>query len=421
MRIALFTETYLPLINGVVTHVKILKEGLESLGHEVLIVTANKGAQSLRRGDVLYCPAVRLKKIYNYDVSSPLSFERLRQLKDFNPDIIHIHNEFGIGLSGVIISKILEIPLVYTLHTMYDEYVYYVAGNRHIRRVITDATHSYARALATTAGAIIGPSPKVEEYFRSCGVKKPVNVIPNPVEVNLFSRDNADGAVVERLRREYGFAREDFVFCFCGRLGQEKNVAWLLDAFAGQIKPDERIKLLIIGGGPLQTEHERQTRELGIADLVKFTGAIEHEQLPEYYACGSAYVTASLSDTNSISMLEGMSMGLPVLSLRDDLNVGQVVDGVNGYAFRDGAEMAEKMRMLQHLPAEEMRALSLSTRDFVSRRGGETLAESVLSIYRTVIHEKKLQRRVRGIRLKTIQSRALRLRSWRREGNDSDL
>lgn len=97
MRIALFTETYLPSINGVVTHVKTLKEGLEALGHTVLVVTADSRVNNhVIADDVMYCPAVKLKKIYNYDIAPPISKERLDKIKSFAPDIIHIHNEFGV-------------------------------------------------------------------------------------------------------------------------------------------------------------------------------------------------------------------------------------------------------------------------------------------------------------------------------------
>ena len=135
MRIALFTETYLPSINGVVTHVKTLKEGLEALGHTVLVVTADSRVNNhVIADDVMYCPAVKLKKIYNYDIAPPISKERLDKIKSFAPDIIHIHNEFGVGISGVLIARTLKVPLVYTLHTMYDDYVYYVAKNKRLRQ-----------------------------------------------------------------------------------------------------------------------------------------------------------------------------------------------------------------------------------------------------------------------------------------------
>ena len=97
----------------------------------------------------------------------------------------------------------------------------------------------------------------------------------------------------------------------------------------------------------MHEQHCKEADELGISDMVKFAGRVEHPDLPVYYACCDAYITASLSDTCSISMLEGMAMHLPVLSLKDDLNVGQVKDGINGYNFTDADSMYELLKKLR--------------------------------------------------------------------------
>lgn len=389
MKIALFTETYLPTINGVVTHVKTLKEGLEALGHKVLVVTADSSVKKHQTSDdVMYCPAIRLKKIYNYDVASPISIERLKMIKEFSPDIIHIHNEFGIGISGIVISKMLKVPLVYTLHTMYDDYIYYVANKRFTNSFLTKATHKYAKALAGAAGALTGPSKKVEEYFKSCGVKKKVNVIPNSVELDKFCIDNVDVVARETMRKKFGFAEDDTVFCFCGRLGKEKNITLLLEYWAETVKHDDKLKLLILGDGPLHEQHQQEAIDLAVDDMVVFAGRVEHDDLPVYYACGNAYITASLSDTCSISMLEGMAMNLPVLSLTDKLNEGQVVDGVNGYNFENATEMYALLKKIQAMPSEELLQFGVQTRESIKTAGAERLARSILEVYETVISEK---------------------------------
>ena len=160
MKIAIFAETYLPYINGVVTHIKILKEGLEQLGHTVLIVTADPDTKHhYLKDNVLHCPAHRSQRLYGYGLASPVSRRRLKFVEDFDPDIIHIHQEFGIGLSGIMIAKLLKKPLVYTLHTMYDEYLYYVAP-RALLPVVKKISHRYSRAIANSAHAITGPSKK---------------------------------------------------------------------------------------------------------------------------------------------------------------------------------------------------------------------------------------------------------------------
>ncbi|MCL2703816.1 MAG: glycosyltransferase [Defluviitaleaceae bacterium] len=386
MKIALFTETYLPVVNGVVTHVKILKEGLESLGHNVIIVTADSRFKRHKViGNVIYCPAIiKVKKIYNYGLASPFSPKRLQILKKINPDIIHIHNEFGIGISGILIAHLLKIPVVYTLHTMYDDYIYYIA-NKRFCKIISRFSHSYLRKFTRFANAITGPSPKVEEYIKKCGIHKNVNIIANSVELDLFSRENADTRQVRDLRSGFGFFDDDFIFAFCGRIGKEKNISQLIEFINKTVKPKDKIKLLIIGSGPYIEQHQSEVKDFNLEDIIKFAGRIEHDALPPYYAACDAYITASISDTCSISMLEAMAMNLPVLHIRDDLNHGQVIDGVNGYIFNDAEEMYVYMNKLKDMPKEQLKEFGKAVRASIINSGGESIAGSVLQIYSSVI------------------------------------
>ena len=409
MRVALFTEAYLPSINGVVTHVKTLKEGLEALGHTVMVVTADSRVNNhVIADDVMYCPAVKLKKIYNYDVAPPISIERLDKIKNFNPDIIHIHNEFGIGISGVLIARNLNKPLVYTLHTMYDDYVYYVAKNKAMGKMVTSVTHIYAKMLGAIAAAITGPSAKVSEYFKACGVKKKIHVIPNSVELDTFTPERADKAKAAEIRKNAGFNDDDTVFCFCGRLGKEKNVTLLLEYWAKNVKAEDKLKLYILGEGPLHDQHCDEAKQLGISDMVKFAGRVEHVDLIEYYAACDAYITASLSDTCSISMLEGMAMHLPVLSLKDDLNEGQVVDGLNGYNFTNADDMYVLLKKLRDMPKDELKKFGEQTRESIKTSGAIRLATDLLAVYDEAIkvsEKKKDKKRKTKKRYKTLKRR----------------
>ena len=389
MRIALFTETYLPHINGVVTHVKILRDGLLQQGHEVLVVTADyQTKQHYVKDGILHCPAIKSKRFYGYGVASPFSRRRLKLVQDFHPDIIHIHNEFGIGLSGIFAAKQLKVPLVYTLHTMYDDYLYYVAP-RHLLRMAKKISHDYFRLLGNAATELTGPSPKCQEYFQQIGVKKDVNVIPNAVELDDFSPDRISAENKAAFRRRYQIPDDVMIACFVGRLGHEKSVDVLLDYWAKTITPEDKIMLCIIGGGPIQAELEQQAKDLGIDSMVVFTGAVPHDQMPPYYASCAVYVTASLSDTNSISMLEGMATGLPVLRRYDALNenVDQVRDGVNGYVFDSPEEMAAQLRRVKNLSPDQLSILKASVIESVKRSGAEALANYTCNVYRKAMEE----------------------------------
>ena len=381
MRIAIFTETYLPQINGVVTHIKILKEGLEALGHTVLIVTADSKAHThYLKDNVLHCPAHNLKRIYNLDLASPVSRTRLKYLREFRPDIIHVHNEFSIGLSGMAIAKILKVPLVYTLHTMYDDYIYYIAPKPLIP-LTKKLSHRYFRMFPQNAAVVTGPSKKCQEYTYEIGSDKKVEVIPNPVELDAFAPQTSTPQQRAQIREQYHSPQDATVACFVGRLGREKSVDVLLRFWAQEMKPQDNMRLLIIGDGPEKEPLQQLAQQLGITDTVIFTGKVLHPDLPPYIHTCDIYVTASLSDTNSISMLEGMAGGLPVLQLYDELNADQVTDGVNGYMFRDAAEMGQRLRQIRDMEPEELQKLKTSVIQSVKNSGAQTLANYIQNIY----------------------------------------
>ena len=381
MRIAIFTETYLPQINGVVTHIKILKEGLEALGHTVLIVTADSKAHThYLKDNVLHCPAHNLKRIYNLDLASPVSRTRLKYLREFRPDIIHVHNEFSIGLSGMAIAKILKVPLVYTLHTMYDDYIYYIAPKPLIP-LTKKLSHRYFRMFPQNAAVVTGPSKKCQEYTYEIGSDKKVEVIPNPVELDAFAPQTSTPQQRAQIREQYHIPQDATVACFVGRLGREKSVDVLLRFWAQEMKPQDNMRLLIIGDGPEKEPLEQLAQQLGITDTVVFTGKVLHPDLPPYVHTCDIYVTASLSDTNSISMLEGMAGGLPVLQLYDELNADQVTDGVHGYMFRDAAEMGQRLRQIRDMEPEELQKLKTSVIQSVKNSGAQTLANYIQTIY----------------------------------------
>lgn len=384
MRIAIFTETYLPDVNGVATHIKTLKDGLEAIGHTVLIVKSDASSRRnyIDKG-VMHCPAITSKKLYNYSLSSPVSLKRLQILKKWNPDIIHIQNEFGIGLSGAFIAKILKKPLVYTLHTMYDDYIYYIAPKPFVQ-IVTKASHKYFCSLAKKATAITGASKKIEDYFRECGVTKPINIIPNAVELDMFDEKNINQNEVSELKKQYNLTDDITAFCFCGRVGREKNIHTLLKFWSEHVNTDDKMRLLIFGSGPALEELTEMSKELKIDSQITFCGKIPHTKLVSYYAMCTAYITASLSENFSISMLEAMASGLPVIHLYDKENECQVHENVNGFVYHNSDEMYSIMTKIRNLSLDDKNKMQVLVRQSVKQSGSVELAKYVSEIYNNI-------------------------------------
>ncbi len=393
MKIALFLEAYVSYVNGVKTHVETLKNGLEKLGHEVLVVCALPKIKKHELKDgVLCCPSVSWEKIYNYGVAKPISPTRFRYIKNFSPDVIHIHTEFGIGFSGVSAAKILKIPYIYTMHTMYDDYIYYIAPKKLIK-IAKKTAHFYVRQLAKRASAIIGPSVKVENFLKNCGVEKEINIVPNSVELDLFCADRVDEEEKENLKLELCLKKDDFVGCFCGRLGKEKNIDLLLKNWCELVKQNKNYKLLIFGDGPFRKEFEKLKEELNLSENVFFLGKIQHDQLPPYYSICDFYITSSLSEVHSISTLEAMSSGLPVFQIFDDLNKDQIVDGVNGFKYENVEELKKLILKYENMSSSEKISFKKSTRDSVLKLGEVDLAKKIVAIYEKSLKEYSVKRK----------------------------
>jgi len=380
LKIAIFTEVYYPFLSGVITHIETLKNALESQGHNVLIITTDPAAEKhyLKDG-VLYCPAKTLKKIYGYGFTSPISRKRLKFIEEFAPDVCHIHTEFTIGLFGLHVAKKLKLPIVYTLHTMYDDYVFYIAP-KPFERIAIPASHVYFRKIAEQADEIIGPSTKVVEYLRRCKVFRPVNIVPNTVDLTQFLPENIDPIKVHQVKTKLGITDGDTALCFVGRLGKEKSLDALITFFANAFKSDAKKKLFIIGDGP-EGDMLKQQVEKEKINNVFFLGRIEHNDLPAYYAAFNLYATASLSEINSISMLEAFASGLYVLHRKDPLNPNQVIDGENGKLFDNNTEFKEAVERYTALPDVGKAVLRQNVSASANRYGSTEFVKSILHVY----------------------------------------
>lgn len=391
MRVALFVESYYPFVNGVITHVDTLKQGLLEQGHEVLVCTLDPKAHfTYIKDNVVYFPALTLKKIYGYGVGNPFNVKRLLYVKDFDPDIIHLHTEFTMGMFAIFLSKQLHKPVVYTLHTMYDDYVYYLFPEKMPKRfenITKPATHRFIKKMASYATEIIGPSTKVAEYLRLCKVYKHVNIIPNTIDLSEFVASNVDQKIVKQTKEKLDIKPTDITVGFVGRLGKEKSIDVLIDYFTQSFKDKKEFKLFIIGDGPDKENLVEQIQNLGMEDQIKLLGRIDHTKIVYYLHSFNLYATASLSEMNSISMLEAMASGLFVLQKLDVYNRDQIVSGTNGDVFETADEFKELVQQEADMTEEERDERRQKVSDFTCRYGTKEFTEKIVSVYKRALYK----------------------------------
>ena len=391
MKIALFTETYLPYINGVVTHVKVLRDGLIEAGHQVLIVTTDsKTKEHYLKDGILHCPAHSLKKknLYGYSVAKIDSKVRMDYLREFNPDILHMHQEFSMGIFAVLASKRLKKPLVYTLHTMYDKYSFYLAPPV-FSPFVCMVFHWYIHFLTRRVSIITSPSYKAKDFLKKCRVKKEVVIIPNSIDYEEFNPERISSKEIMNIKKKLGIKKGMTTGIFVGRLGKEKSIDLLLDYWAKNFRNVENLRLVIVGDGPLYESLVFKAKQLEIEDKVVFTGAIPHKDISPYFIACDFFITASVTEMMSISMLEGMASGLVPILRFDKINANQIENGVNGFLYHNDKEMGDVIRKFVDMSKEEKLKMRKMVRESVKDKGTKDLANYMERVYKDALSIKK--------------------------------
>jgi 1,2-diacylglycerol 3-alpha-glucosyltransferase len=315
---------------------------------------------------------------------------RLRYLYRFKPDIIHIHNEFGVGFFGMQAAGILNVPMVYTIHTMYDDYLHYVAPSG-MTYVLNKTISIYLKQLAKSSSAIIGPSVKVQEFCRRHGVRQKVHIIRNCPDLKAFHPSCARMDKISTLREKFGIQPDSKVLIAVSRVAAEKSLDVLIEYFGKCFTGDSTYEMVIIGSGPALPSLKEQANRLRLNGQVHFTGAVPNEEVPDYCHLADLFLSASLTEIYSISMLEGLASGLPAVIRRDPVNLGQIENGVNGFLFNDVSDFEQRIRGYFAMPTEEREKLKESTLGSVSSYGSAELAAEVADVYRYAQKKFKLR------------------------------
>lgn len=385
MRIGLFSDTYPPFTDGVSTSVLMLKRGLEKLGHKVYVVTVNPESFKYKEEEnVLRIPGIKTG-IYQYRLTGLYPIKAQAIIKTWKLDIIHTHTEFGIGTFARIIAKKLNVPVVHTYHTMYEEYMHYITKGH-----FDSASRKFAEYLTMfycdkTVKELIVPTKKTYDLFKAkYNIKRAVHIIPTGIDVERFHKENINIKEVELIKKELGISKKDFVLLFIGRLGKEKNIDFILKNFKNLKEKIPTLKFVIVGAGPyLDTLKEIINKE-NIEEDIIFTGRVQYTQIPNYCHVADIFVTASTTETQGLTVIEAMSAGKPVVCANDESFKLVITDGQDGLFFSNEKEYEEKI--LKLYKDKEYRE-QISTQGLLTsnRFGLEAYAKSVLEVYKIAI------------------------------------
>lgn len=391
MRIGLFTDTYPPYINGVSTSVCMLKHALEKKGHQVFVVTVNNDSLKYKIEDnntVIRVPGIPIG-IYDYRLTGVYPLRAINIIKKWNLDVIHSHTEFGVGTFARIIAKQLNIPLVHTYHTMYEDYVHYITHgyfDKSSKKIVEYLTLFYCDK---TANELIVPTKKTYDLFKDkYEVDKNIHIIPTGIEIERFYKENVDMKRVTKLKKDLLILKDDFVIVFVGRIAEEKNIVFLIDAQKEIAKKHPNVKLIIIGDGPDSDKYKKLTNKYKLNDNIIFTGKVPWEEIPCYYQLADVFATASTTETQGLTVIEAMAGGVPPLCIDDESFRNVVVDDLNGRIFKNKKEYIKDVYELYD-DHDKLDNLSKQARLNAERHSSKYYAEGVLDVYEHAIGNKK--------------------------------
>ena len=392
MRIAIFSDTYYPQINGVATATYTLANVLKAKGNDVLVVTVGlEGQKKLTFEDgVVSIPGIVANKLYSYTIISIFSSKAYKIVKNFAPEVVHIQTEMGAGIFGRIVASSLKVPLIYTYHTMYEDYTYYVTkGIKPIDGIAKSMVASLSTLIGDSTTEFTTTSYKTKKALRRYGVKKYINVIPNGLNLDMFDVKNLDKTKLEELKKKLGI-EDKFTILILGRLAKEKSndvvlkyVRKYLDKYE-----DKDISILVVGDGPDKPNLEALAKELKLDDITTFVGKVDHKLVPYYYNISSLYVSASTSETQGLTFNEAMASKVVVMARYDDNLVEAIIDRKTGFFFKDEASFVKTLREVRSLSRDELSKIEdQAYKNDMEKFSLDLYYERMINVYRKAIRK----------------------------------
>ncbi|RIK84636.1 MAG: glycosyl transferase family 1 [Planctomycetota bacterium] len=385
MKIAMFTNTYLPHVGGVARSVSTYEEELRRRGHDVRIVAPVFEGADESTTHVLRTPAVQKFNGSDFSVTIPQPGLIADFLDAFEPDVIHSHHPFLLGDAALRAAWTRRLPIVFTHHTMYEQYTRYVPlDSEALQRVAIQMATEYCN-LCTH---VIAPSPSIAELLVQRQVTTPISVIPTGIDLELFGA--GDGP---RFRRRFGLPPDALVVGHVGRLASEKNLDYLARATGMFLARHPNAVLLVVGSGEQEEALHQTVCDLASADRIVMAGKHTGRDLADAYAAMDVFAFSSQSETQGMVLVEAMAARTPVVAL-DAPGVRDVVDENNGRLLPSDAPAEVFADVLADLSGDRtaLGRLGESARASVRQYGLETCADRLLQLYAEVIKHRALRR-----------------------------
>src|SRR3989344_856797 len=301
MRIAFFTDTYKPQINGVVRSIDLFARELRKR-HSVYMLSPSKTGDKFSYG----FSYIEFRNYPGYRIALPHSIVYDNLFSKVRFDIVHVHSPFTTGLAGIMFARRRKIPVVGTFHTLFPEYLHYLVTSRRLMEVkwiksyLKKMSWSYLRSFYNKCNAVIAPTREIKRVLEK-NRHQDVHVLPTGIETAAKSYDR-------NVKKKFGLARK--IILHVGRVTEEKNIGQIMSMLTSVLAKGDAA-LVVASDGPYRKALEQKALELGIAENVIFTGYLKEEELQGFYHAADVFVMASETETQGIVLLEAAFAGLP--------------------------------------------------------------------------------------------------------------
>lgn len=393
MRIGLFSDTFPPDLNGVANSTRILFQELKKHGHDVYVIATGNWYEPETGWDeaheILRLPGIEAKKLYGYVITSPFHLQAMSEIRELHLDVIHAQTEFGVGILARICAKQMDIPLVSTYHTTYEDYTHYAnfLNLDTIDSVAKIAIGRLSKLYGDSSVRVIAPSEKTKRLLEKYKVSTDIKVVPTGLPLDQFNPVPQGKEDRQMIRTRYEIAPDETLFIYVGRIAEEKALDLVIDGFYQAVQSGCQSKLLIVGGGPDEEKLKQMVLNYGCTDRILFAGKQPADTIPAFYHAADCFISASLSETQGMTFIEALASGLPLLARQDEVLDEILDEGETGWFFSDASTLAKRIMQVESLDDQTIVSVRKNCIGKVKPYSSETFYQEVISVYRDAIEE----------------------------------
>ncbi len=383
MNIGIFTETFLPQVNGVVVSQCNINKALLKRGHEINVFTTGKGDEKMDGYSVYRFKARPFKPYPEYMFMLPDHYA-WNVMKSKSLDIIHSRTPAPLGVVAKRLAQRIEKPIVGTFDTPITDYVHYIPLFGSLwptKYFIEGAARKWMEKYYGWCDAVTAPSETTKQKMLKWGFKDNIQVVSNGIDTEKYNPKKTNPDLKKKI-----CPNGEKLILYVGRVTKEKRVYELLK-ITKILEKKIKFKLLILGDGPDLINLRSIVRQLGLQDKIIMPGGyMPQEKLPEYYASADIFLTASTVETQGIVLLESLASGLPVVGANAEAIPEAIKDGKNGFLFdpekpEKAADLAENLLKDENL----RKKLSKNCPGSVKEHSIESVAVKLEWIYKKLM------------------------------------